>query len=193
MRRWTRAGSAFQPSTAVEPLAIQSRRRRCEAVTRERLVLVGSRRPPVVADRSQHSRRWSMRSQLRAAQRRLLRRDLGCTGCRALWYNRVIDAHSPRCHIDPDPAPRDTRKARRESPTGASCPFSWQSGRRSGQPETGRSRPAASGREFALPQGRGGLVWGSPPRPDYRTSRCAPAGVAMAARKRAYCERKCST
>lgn len=42
-------------------------------------------------------------------------------------------------------------------------------------------------------QGQGWLRWGSPPPPEHCTSRYAPAGVARAARKRVYCERKCST
>ena len=56
-----------------------------------------------------------------------------------------------------------------------------------------RLRPQQTSSSRPLPQGQGRLRWGSPPPPEHCTSRCAPAGVASAARKRVYCERKCST
>ncbi len=42
-------------------------------------------------------------------------------------------------------------------------------------------------------RGQGRLRRGSPPPPEHSTSRYATPGVARAARKRVYCERRCST
>ena len=49
-----------------------------------------------------------------------------------------------------------------------------------------RLRPQQTSSFRPLPQGQGRLRWGSLAPPEHCTSRCAPAGVARAARKRVY-------
>jgi len=49
-----------------------------------------------------------------------------------------------------------------------------------------RLRPQQTSSFRPLPQEQGRLRWGSPPPPVHCTSRCAPAGVTSAARKRVY-------